>query len=225
MKNKSHSSSRRAVVLLSGGLDSATVLYWARHKGYDCHCLVADYGQRHRKELKCARAVAAAAGCPVTVLPIQFPWGGSSLLDHAQPLPAEKPEPRGTQLPSTYVPGRNTIFIAFALSFAETIGCTTVFIGANAVDYSGYPDCRPKYYAAWRTLLSALGTGIRVQVPLLRLNKSRIIRLGTALGVPYQHTWSCYAGGKYPCGTCDSCRFRAKGFAEAGMPDPALLKR
>jgi 7-cyano-7-deazaguanine synthase len=216
-------SSKKAVVLLSGGLDSATVLAYARKKGYHCHCLLFDYGQRHDRELKAARLIAAKAGSPFTVMKIRLPWGGSSLLDKNVKIGASKISSRlPGQLPATYVPGRNTIFLSFALSLAETIGASVIFIGANAVDYSGYPDCRPVYYTAWKQLIKSLGLKIAVEAPLLRLTKGGIIRLGIKLGVPYALTWSCYNGKGKPCGVCDSCCFRAKGFREAGVNDPAL---
>ncbi len=220
---------KKAVVLLSGGLDSATVLYFALAKGYKCHCLLFDYGQRHRKELKQAQAIARKAGCPFEVLNISLPWKGSALLDKKMSLP------RGRHIveddiPSTYVPARNIIFLSFAASFAEAMGARAVFIGANALDYSGYPDCRPEFYQAYQAALNAgTKTGaahqpIKIETPLIKKTKAQIIRLGTRLGVPYGLSWSCYSGGKVPCGTCDSCILRAKGFKEAGLKDP-LLKR
>jgi 7-cyano-7-deazaguanine synthase len=218
MKTKS----KKAVVLLSGGLDSTTVLYYAKARGYDCHCLLFSYGQKHTKELACARKVAERAGVPFQVVRIGLPWGGSSLIGKGHAIPQGKASTVSKDLPSTYVPGRNTIFISFALSFAETIGAHTVFIGANAIDYSGYPDCRPKYYDAWNGVLKALATGVNVKVPLLHLNKAQIVRLGAKLGVPFELTWSCYAGGKEACGICESCTFRAKGFREAGVIDTSL---
>lgn len=211
---------KKAVVLLSGGLDSATVLYYAKKRGYDCHCLLFDYGQRHGRELGSAKKIAKLARCPFTVVSIRLPWRGSTLLEKGKKFSPKKLSAVVKTLPATYVPGRNTIFISFALSLAETMGAGTVFIGANAVDFSGYPDCRPVYYDAWNRLLRSLGTKIAVRIPLLRLNKAQIVRLGTRLGVPYAHTWSCYQGGKESCGVCDSCRFRAKGFAEAGIKEP-----
>ncbi|MFH0877375.1 MAG: 7-cyano-7-deazaguanine synthase QueC [Candidatus Omnitrophota bacterium] len=217
---------RQAVVLLSGGLDSATTLYLARKKGFRPVCLIFDYGQRHNKEMNSARRRARKAGCHAQVLKIQLPWKGSSLLDRRLDIPATVE--RAQHIPSTYVPARNTIFLSFALSFAETIGARDIFIGANALDYSGYPDCRPEYFAAFNRL-SALATkcgvehkSVRIHAPLIDLKKSQIIALGKQLGVPYELTWSCYRGGKQPCGRCDSCVLRAKGFSESGIPDPLL---
>ena len=216
------SNSRKAVVLLSGGLDSTTVLFLAMAKGFDCHCLLFDYGQRHQKELAAAQKIAKSVRCKCSKVRINLPWGGSSLLDKHQVIPFYSRSLTPGSLPSTYVPGRNTIFLSYAISLAETINASTVFIGANAVDYSGYPDCRPNYYKSFNRLLKALDNGIQIRVPLINMKKSGIIRLGTRLGVPYGLTWSCYKGGKIPCGVCDSCGFRAKGFKEARVKDPAL---
>ena len=218
MKNK------KAVVLLSGGLDSTTVLYHAIDKGYKCFCLLFDYGQRHRKELKSAVRIAGKNHCEYRIVKITLPWSESSLTDKSRKIPHNDKlssvsfhQPANGSLPTTYVPGRNTIFLSFALSYAETIGAETIFIGANAVDYSGYPDCRPDYYIAWNRLLKPLGTKITVQAPLIRLDKAEIVKLGFKLHVPFEMTWSCYEGGRSPCGVCDSCRFREKGFKESGI--------
>jgi 7-cyano-7-deazaguanine synthase len=217
----------KAVVLLSGGLDSATTLYYAQDQGYQCQCLLFDYGQRHNKELGQAKRIAEKARCQYYVLKIQMPWQGSALLDRSLNLPQGRKN-ISKEIPATYVPSRNIIFLSFAASFAEAVGAKAVFIGANAVDYSGYPDCRPEFYEAYQ---KALDTGtktgvehhkIRIYTPLIRKTKSQIIRLGKKLDVPYELTWSCYAGGKRPCGKCDSCILRAKGFKEAGIVDPVL---
>jgi 7-cyano-7-deazaguanine synthase len=218
MKNK------KAVVLLSGGLDSAVGLYFAASKGFDCHCLVFDYGQRHRREIESAKKLAKVRKFPYRVLTVDFPWKGSSLLDKS--MPVTKVSKGG--IPDTYVPSRNIIFLSFALSYAEAIGARDIFIGAHSQDYSGYPDCRPEFYrsfagvSATGTKAGVEGRPIKIQIPLLRKNKAQIIRMGTKLGVPFGLTWSCYNGGKIPCGACESCRFRAKGFKEAGIKDPAL---
>ncbi len=221
----------KAVVLLSGGLDSATALAWAqRTKSWSCQALLFDYGQRHGRELRAARAIARRAGCPIRVVQFRLPWGGSSLLDPSIPIPSHALSRIGHgPIPNTYVPARNTIFIAFALSWADTLGAENIVIGANALDYSGYPDCRPPYLRAIQTV-GRLGTRLgaekkrplRLWAPLLRLSKAAIIRKGIALRVPYELTWSCYQGGARPCGHCDSCRLRAEGFRIAGAPDPAL---
>lgn len=217
---------KKAVVLLSGGLDSATTLYAAQERGFQVHCLIFDYGQRHRREIRSAQRIAKRAHCPATVIKIRLPWKGSSLLDKKKALPQKREIFKG--IPSTYVPARNTIFLSFALSYAEAIGASRIFIGANAVDFSGYPDCRPKFYQAFNKL-SGLATkrgiehkAIKIETPLIGLKKSEIIKQGLKRGVPYQLTWSCYEGGKRPCGQCDSCLIRKKGFKEAGLKDPAL---
>jgi len=214
---------KSSIVLLSGGLDSATVLYLALSEGYQCRCLIFDYGQRHRREIDSAKAIARRAKCAYEIVKIKLPWGGSSLLDKKSALK----QASGRQIPDTYVPARNIIFLSFALSYAETIGARAIFIGAHAQDYSGYPDCRPEFFRSFGKVI-ATGTkagvekrGIAVKVPLLNKNKSQIIRLGNKLNVPFELTWSCYKGAGKPCGKCDSCYYRAKGFKEAGFSDPA----
>ncbi len=211
--------SRKAVVLLSGGLDSETVLYLAKAKGFSCYCLIFDYGQRHKKEILQAKKIAGAAGCAYKVLKIAFPWKGSALLDKNIDVPRRTL--RGK--PATYVPSRNIIFLSFAASFAETIGAHDIFIGAHAQDYSGYPDCRPEFLEAFNRMIKVGTYGrLNVRAPLLHKNKSQIILMGNKLGVPFELSWSCYRGGKTPCFRCDSCRYRAKGFKEAGLNDPLL---
>jgi 7-cyano-7-deazaguanine synthase len=218
---------KQAIVLLSGGLDSATTLYYALSKGFDVRALIFDYGQRHRREIKAAKAVARSAGVPCEVVRIGLPWKGSALLDASIRVP-EKLFCKKGSIPVTYVPARNIIFLSFAASFAEAVGANTIFIGANAVDYSGYPDCRPEFFRAFqRSLDRGLKTAvckrpIRIETPLLRLTKAGIVRLGVGLGVPFAKTWSCYKGRAKPCGVCDSCRLRAKGFREARVRDPLL---
>jgi 7-cyano-7-deazaguanine synthase len=221
--------SKKAVVLLSGGLDSATTLALARKEGFQCHALSFDYGQRHKGELKAAAAVAAAGGAHehrVATLGVGF-IGGSALTDLGLPVP----QTPTTGIPVTYVPARNTVFLAVALGWAEVLGASDLFIGVNAVDYSGYPDCRPEYLAAFETLANLAtrvgveGGRFRVRAPLLHLTKAEIIRAGLDLGVDYGLTLSCYAPSDagQACGVCDACRLRAKGFAEAGVPDPAIV--
>lgn len=217
---------KKAVILLSGGLDSATTLYLAKEKGYQCFCLIFDYGQRHKKEINSAKKIAQAAGSIWQVIKIALPWKGSSLLDRRTPVSSIRYQVSG--IPLTYVPGRNIIFLSFALSYAEAIKAEAICIGANAIDYSGYPDCRPEFYQAFiqaarlGTKFAVEGQPIRILTPLIQKTKAQIIKLGMKLGVPYALTWSCYEGGKLPCGKCDSCRFRAKGFREAGLSDPIL---
>jgi 7-cyano-7-deazaguanine synthase len=214
----------KAVVLLSGGLDSATTLYFAKSKGYQCHCLIFDYHQRHRREIKSALSIAKKAKCPHSLVQISLPWKGSALLDDKISLPKNKSLTR-TGIPPTYVPARNIIFLSFAASYAEAIGARDIFIGANAIDYSGYPDCRPEFIRSYQAMLAkGLKTGvekkvIRLQTPLIRKTKAQIVRLAVGFQVPLNLTWSCYQGGQKPCGVCDSCRFRAKGFMEAGYED------
>jgi 7-cyano-7-deazaguanine synthase len=220
---------KKAVVLLSGGLDSATTLYYAKAKGFAPQCLTFDYGQRHGKEIVSARRLARRAGCPSQVVTIRLPWQGSSLLDKNAPLPRRRTFKPGA-IPSTYVPGRNIIFLSFAASFAEAAGARAIFIGANAVDYSGYPDCRPEFFAAFQKALArGLKAGVekrpvKIYAPLLKKTKAQIIRLGVRLGVPYNLTWSCYRGGARPCGVCESCFLRRRGFEEAGIMDPLMTK-
>jgi len=222
---------KRAVVLLSGGLDSATVLYLARKKGVSCFCLIFDYGQRHKREIKSAKRIAQSAKCPYKIIKLDFPWKGSSLLDSKIKIPGvTSHQSPVTSIPSTYVPGRNIVFLSLALSYAEAIGARAIYIGAHAQDYSGYPDCRPQFFSAFQKIVSAgtksgsEGRPIKVLAPVLNKNKAAIIRLGESLGVPFKLTWSCYSGGRKPCGKCDSCYFRLKGFKEAGIEDPLSEK-
>jgi 7-cyano-7-deazaguanine synthase len=217
---------RRAVVLVSGGLDSATALAVARSEGYTCYALSFDYGQRHRVELEAARRVAASLGAVehrVMGLPIGE-LGGSALTDQSIPVP----EGPGEGIPVTYVPARNTVFLAMALAWAEVLGARDIFIGANAVDYSGYPDCRPEFIEAFERLANVAtragveGQSLRIHAPLIRLSKAEIIRTGHRLGVDYGLTTSCYAPDPQgrACGVCDSCRLRRAGFEAAGVADP-----
>ncbi|MBI5399857.1 7-cyano-7-deazaguanine synthase QueC [Candidatus Saganbacteria bacterium] len=201
---------KQAIVLLSGGLDSTTTLYYALNKGYQCQALIFDYGQRHRRELRSAVAVASGVKVPYQILKIKLPWQGSSLLNKKQKIPTKGV---GRGIPSTYVPARNTIFLSFALSFAEASGAEAIFIGANSIDYSGYPDCRPEFYRAFQKIIQT-GTRakkIKIITPLIKMTKVEIIKLGRRLKAPLDLTWSCYQGGKVPCGVCDSCRIREQG--------------
>ena len=226
---------RRSVVLLSGGLYSTTCLAVARHLGFEAHCLSVDYGQRHRSELTRARRLARALGArDHRVVKVELSaFGGSALTDRAIAVPKGRSISRmGRDIPSTYVPARNTVLLALALAHAETIGAEDIFLGVNAIDYSGYPDCRPAFLRAFErvakvaTRAGVSGRPIRIRAPLLRMTKAAIVRLGTRLGVPYRLTLSCYdpVRGR-ACGRCDACTLRRKGFAEAGLPDPTLYAK
>jgi 7-cyano-7-deazaguanine synthase len=219
-------SSANAIVLLSGGLDSATVLAGARARGFACHALSFDYGQRHRAELDAARQVATALGARehriVGIDLAQF--GGSALTDATLAVPTHG---SGPGIPLTYVPARNTVMLSLALAWAEVLGARDIFIGVNAVDYSGYPDCRPEYIEAFQAMANLAtkaaveGARMRIHAPLIDLSKAQIIRSGVDLGVDYSLTVSCYqadAAGR-ACGLCDACRLRRVGFAEACLAD------
>ncbi len=218
---------KRAVVLLSGGLDSATCLAIARDMGFECYALSVAYGQRHAAELTASRRVAESLGAAEHRLARvglgQF--GGSALTDPAIPVPVEG---TGEGIPVTYVPARNTVMLSLALAWAEVLGARDIFVGVNAVDYSGYPDCRPEFIRAFETLANLAtkagveGNRITVHAPLIELSKADIIRRGTALGVDYAQTVSCYQADESgrACGVCDACRLRRAGFEAAGIPDP-----
>ncbi len=221
---------RRAVVLLSGGLDSATVLAIARSEGCECHCLTVDYGQRHRAELAAAAHVArdlGAAGHKVLCLDLTA-VGGSALTDKS----IEVPESPTTGIPVTYVPARNTILLSLALAWAEVLGARDIYFGANAVDYSGYPDCRPEYMRAFEALANLAtkaaveGNPLALRTPIISLSKADIIRRGIALGVNFALTVSCYQATEEgaACGRCDACRLRRDGFKSAGIPDPTRYR-
>ncbi len=222
---------RRAVVLLSGGLDSATACAVARSEGFECHALSFDYGQRHQRELDSAHRVAAALGAKehlVLRLDLRAIGGSALTADIAVPK-GRSPEAMGTGIPVTYVPARNTIFLSHALAWAEVLESQDIFIGVNALDYSGYPDCRPEYIEAFERMANLAtragveGTSrLRIHTPLIRLSKAEIIRLGARLGVDFGLTWSCYEpqpDGR-ACGLWVSCLLRPKGFSEAGLRDP-----
>jgi 7-cyano-7-deazaguanine synthase len=225
--NRSSHVPRGSVVLLSGGMDSATCLALASRSHPPVHALTVLYGQRHAREVRSARALARyyrAASHTVLRLPLA-PLLRSALTDPSRRLPSRPG--RDGRIPATYVPARNTILLSVALGFAESHRLGRIYLGANAIDYSGYPDCRPEYLRAFERLARLAtksgverGERIRIEAPLLRLSKAQIVRRGDRLRVPWKLTWSCYAGGRAPCGTCDACRLRAKGFAEAGRIDP-----
>jgi len=220
------STDKKAVILLSGGLDSATVVAMARAEGYSCYTMSFDYGQRHRAELQAAERVARDLGViEHKVIGLNLNGiGGSALTDSS----IDVPEAPSEGIPVTYVPARNTVFLSLALGWAEVLGARDIFIGVNAVDYSGYPDCRPEFVEAFETLANLAtkagveGNGFRIQAPLQNLSKGDIVQAGIKLGVDYSLTVSCYqadANG-FACGKCDSCRLRAEGFAAAGISDP-----
>jgi 7-cyano-7-deazaguanine synthase len=220
---------RAAVVLFSGGLDSSTCLAIAKHDGFAPHGLAVRYGQRHEHEIIAAERVARALGTPLKVVSLDLrAIGGSALTG---PIDVPKDAPIGEGIPVTYVPARNTVLLALALGYAETIDSQDLYIGVNAIDYSGYPDCRPAFVEAFEKLANVATAAAvegratyRVHAPLLRMTKSQIVQTGVRLGVPYALTHSCYdpdAQGR-ACGRCDSCRLRAQGFRDAGVPDPTV---
>jgi len=223
-------SEKRAVILLSGGLDSATVAAMALADGYSCYSMSFDYGQRHRAELLAAERVAADLGMREhKVIGLDLNGiGGSALTDSSIAVPESPSE----GIPVTYVPARNTLFLALALGWAEVLGARDIFIGVNAVDYSGYPDCRPEFIEAFERMANLAtregveGKGFRIRAPLQSMSKAQIVEAGTRLGVDYGLTVSCYQAGDdgLACGKCDSCRFRAEGFAAAGVPDPTRYR-
>jgi len=223
----------RAVVLLSGGLDSATVLAMATDEGLECHALSFDYGQRHSAELEAATEVASAAGVTdhrVATIDLRL-FGGSALTDDIDVPTDRSVDEMGSGIPVTYVPARNTIFLSFGLAFAEVIGAGDIFIGVNSVDYSGYPDCRPDYVAAYERMANLAtkagveGGQLRIRTPLIQLTKADIIRRGLELGVDYGLTVSCYDPDRAgACGVCDACTLRRRGFAEAGAHDPIAYR-
>jgi len=220
---------KRAVVLLSGGLDSATTLAICRHDGFDPYALSFDYGQRHKLELNAAKRVATKLGArehQIAQIDLRV-FGGSALTDEIA-VPKNRETKSASDIPITYVPARNTIFLSYALAWCEVLGAADIFIGANAIDYSGYPDCRPEFISAFERLANVAtkagveGTEFRIHAPLLSMSKSDIIRKGIELGVDYSLTHSCYdpSSDGVACGECDSCRLRLEGFREAGLTDP-----
>lgn len=221
---------KQAIILLSGGLDSITVLALAKQQGYDCYALSFDYGQRHNAELKAASEIAKAyKAIDHKIIKLGLGLiGGSALTDQNIQVP-DKP---GEGIPVTYVPARNTIFLAFALGWAEVLKITDIFIGVNSVDYSGYPDCRPEFIAAFQNLANLAtkagveGKHFTIHTPLIHLSKAEIIKLGAGLGVDYSVTVSCYSADEFgrACRVCDACRLRAQGFAESGICDPTCYQ-
>lgn len=220
---------KKAIVLFSGGLDSTTCLYWALAHGYTCEALTVSYGQRHDREVLAAQMIARNLGVKHHLITLNLPWlECCSLVDKNKTLPDIAVEDIPHEgIPSTYVPGRNLMFLSIAGSLLDAVGADAIIAGPNAVDFSGYPDCTPAFFKAAAEALNrgtktGVSEGIEVLAPLMRLSKAQIVKLGAQLKVPFELTWSCYAGGKKPCGHCDSCKLRAKGFAEAGVHDTAL---
>ena len=227
-------NAKKAVILLSGGLDSATSAAIAASEGYTLYCLSFDYGQRHRHELKSASLLANSLGCVehMVLSADMTGLGGSALTSNLIQVPKDRDiqQMESGGIPVTYVPARNTIFLSYALAWAEVVGSSDIFIGVNAIDYSGYPDCRPEFIAAFETLANLStkasveeGVCFKIHAPLIQMTKAEIIGLGQKLGVDYSLTWSCYHpdAEDHPCGCCDSCLLRAKGFRDAGVMDPA----
>lgn len=222
---------KKAVVLLSGGLDSTTALYLAKSKGYEVYAISFNYGQRHDKELKSAKKVAEVAGVKehIIVETNMSAWGGSALTDQRIDVP-EGDEKR-KEIPVTYVPARNMIFLSYAASYAEVVGAQDVFIGVSEVDYSGYVDCRQEFIDAMEEAINKgtvcgaeEGKPIKIHAPFINMTKAEEIKLGMKLGVDYSQTWSCYRGEEQACGSCDSCVLRLKAFKEAGYDDPVIYK-
>ena len=220
---------KRAVVLLSGGLDSSVAIHLAKSVGFEVYALSFDYGQKHNKELECAKATALKVGAAAhNIVTLQLNlWGGSSLTDSK--MEVEDGDITRTDIPMTYVPARNMVFLSVAASFAEAIGAQDIYIGVSEVDYSGYVDCREEFIRSMEetinkgTVMAAEhGKKIRIHTPFINKTKSEEIQLGEKLGVDWSLTWSCYRGGEKPCGTCDSCLLRAKAFSEAGVVDTSL---
>lgn len=226
---KTPRSPKKAIVLFSGGLDSTTCLYWALSQGYTCETLTVTYGQRHAREIQSAQQIAQRVGVKTHFIDISLPWlATSSLVDTTQVLPDVPVETIDQgKIPSTYVPGRNLLFLSLAGSLLDAIDADTIIAGPNAVDFSGYPDCTPDFYTAAAQAISrgtkkGTSEGVEVLAPLMYLSKTDIVRLASELNVPFELTWSCYAGGEKPCGKCDSCKLRARGFAQAGVHDTSL---
>jgi 7-cyano-7-deazaguanine synthase len=216
----------KAICLLSGGLDSTVTLAYALHQGFEVTALTINYGQRHKRELDAARAVAAHYKVPHIVM--EFPLTGfrSALIGESIPIPDRRSEEIGYDIPETYVPARNIVFLSLAAGLAESVDANAVFIGANAIDYSGYPDCRPEFFQSFENMLEVgtkrgvLGHPVRIEHPILKMTKAEIVKMGMKLEAPLHLTWSCYRGGEKACGHCDSCVLRLKGFKEAGVKDP-----
>ena len=220
---------KKAIVLFSGGLDSTTCLYWALDQGYECETLTISYGQKHEREVRAAKEIADKLGVKQHFVTLDFPWlSSSSLVDSKQEIPdLPMEEIESGKIPSTYVPGRNLVFLSIAASLMDSLHADAIVAGPNAIDFSGYPDCTPMFFKAAAEAINR-GTergvtgGVEVLAPLMDLSKTDIVKLGDKLGVPFELTWSCYSGGDKPCGHCDSCKLRARGFAEAVVKDGSV---
>ncbi len=214
---------KKAIVLFSGGMDSAVCLYWALSEGYDCTALSISYGQKHKKEVDAAEKIAGLLRVPFTHISLNLPWLNTSSLVGAGEVPRTDLKNIGKEIPSTYVPARNLMFVSIAASLADSMGAHAIVLGPNAVDFSAYPDCKPEFY---KPLGSAIKEGTKykpeILTPIIKMSKAEIIKLGQKLNVPFEKTWTCYNGADVPCGECESCRLRAKGFKDAGLEDPAL---
>ncbi|MFQ3676111.1 MAG: 7-cyano-7-deazaguanine synthase QueC [Endomicrobiia bacterium] len=218
---------KKCVVLLSGGLDSSTVLYYVIKKNFEPVCLIFDYSQRHKKEVFAAKNIAKSVNSKYYVIKTFFPWKGSALTDYKLKIPKNKLNDKTKlDIPITYVPSRNIIFLSYAVSLAEVIGAEYIFYGANQIDYSGYPDCRKNFIQKFQQMVfvgtksGVEGKKIKIFAPLINMSKAEIINLALNLKVPLKLTWSCYSGGKEPCGKCDSCKLRNLGFEKLGLKDP-----
>lgn len=220
---------KKAIVLFSGGLDSTTCLYWALQEGYSCETLTVSYGQKHIREVHAAQTIAEKLKVKQHSVTLDLPWlATSSLVGEGKTIPNQPlAQITNGQIPSTYVPGRNLMFLSVAASLADAVGADAIVAGPNAIDFSGYPDCTPDFFEAAGRAIN-LGTqcgvkkGLKVLAPLMHLSKTDIVQLGAKLGVPFELTWSCYNGGEKPCGYCDSCKLRARGFAQAGVKDGSV---
>ncbi|NLX48079.1 MAG: 7-cyano-7-deazaguanine synthase QueC [Euryarchaeota archaeon] len=216
----------KAISLLSGGLDSTVTLAYALHQGYEVTALTINYGQKHKRELDAARAVTAHYNVPHIILDFPLTSLHSALTDEKIPIPDRRPEDIGYDIPETYVPARNIMFLSIAAGLAESEDASAVFIGANSIDYSGYPDCRPEFFQAFEAMLEVgtkrgvQGYPVSIEHPILKYTKAEIVKLGIRMEAPLHLTWSCYRGGEKACGHCDSCVLRLKGFKEAGEKDP-----
>ena len=215
------SGMKKGVILQSGGIDSAVTLYLAKSRGYQLRALIFDYNQRHKKEIERAKRIADLNKIDYQIVKCNLSWVKSALTKREIKVPSGR-KLAGKNIPLTYVSGRNIIFLSYAASLAESIKAKAIFIGAHIEDYSGYPDCRPDFLNSFQRALN-LGLkdkGLKIFAPLLKKKKKDIIRIGNRLGVPFEHTWSCYQGGRFPCLRCDSCRFRRKAFISLGLSDP-----